>query len=273
MHKFCVFCGNKPQQKNVEHVIPRWLIELTGNPKREALFGPFWNDKEEQLEIAKFPFDQFGFPACEECNNKFSSLEAEAKRVVETLLEGLPLLANDFSILLTWLDKVRIGIWLGAYYLHREVSDIEPHMFIGDRIDKTDRLVFIYKSNSTIKRLTFLGTMTPAYQYVPCCFTLLVNNFAFFNASADFLISKHLGLPYPKKVSWEEWPKQVFLLVPGKEHVSLPLIRSKFDSHCTQIYQPMFAREAVRNASLDWYKTDYVKSMAADVSNGIGFVA
>ena len=272
MHKFCVFCGNKPRQKNVEHVIPQWLIELTGNPKREAIVGPFWNDKKEQLETSRIPFDQFGFPACDECNNKFSNLEAEAKRIVEAFLQRLPLSANDFSTFLTWLDKVRIGIWLGAYYLHRKVSDIEPHMFIGDRIDKTDRLVFIYRSDSKIKRLTFLGTMTPAFQYLPSCFTLLVDNFAFFNAASDFLISKHLGLPYPRKVSWYEWPKLVFTLVPGKEHAALPLVRSKFDPHCTQIYQPMFARAATRSAGLDWYGTDYVKSIAADVTNGIGKV-
>ena len=26
MAKYCVFCGNKPQDKNKEHIIPRWLI-------------------------------------------------------------------------------------------------------------------------------------------------------------------------------------------------------------------------------------------------------
>ena len=31
MDKFCVFCGNKPKGKNNEHIIPKWLIEFTGD--------------------------------------------------------------------------------------------------------------------------------------------------------------------------------------------------------------------------------------------------
>jgi hypothetical protein len=37
------------------------------------------------LEIKEFAFDQFQFPACEACNQKYSSLEIKAKDVVQRL--------------------------------------------------------------------------------------------------------------------------------------------------------------------------------------------
>jgi len=32
MDKFCIFCGDKPQSKNLEHIIPQWLLKMTGDP-------------------------------------------------------------------------------------------------------------------------------------------------------------------------------------------------------------------------------------------------
>ena len=42
MAKYCMFCGNKPQDKNKEHIIPRWLIannNLTITPEIPAKQG------------------------------------------------------------------------------------------------------------------------------------------------------------------------------------------------------------------------------------------
>ena len=39
LEKRCIFCGKKPSEKNREHIIPRWLIALTGDPKREWYLG------------------------------------------------------------------------------------------------------------------------------------------------------------------------------------------------------------------------------------------
>ncbi len=35
MAKFCIFCGNPPKDKNAEHVIPQWLINITGKRSRQ----------------------------------------------------------------------------------------------------------------------------------------------------------------------------------------------------------------------------------------------
>ena len=37
--KICVFCGKKPIEKTNEHIIPLWLIEYTGDPKRKIFLG------------------------------------------------------------------------------------------------------------------------------------------------------------------------------------------------------------------------------------------
>jgi hypothetical protein len=42
MDKFCVFCGKKPQSKNREHIIPQWLIALTGDPNRDVYLVRKW---------------------------------------------------------------------------------------------------------------------------------------------------------------------------------------------------------------------------------------
>ena len=37
--KFCVFCGKPPDGKTREHVVPYWLLEMTGDPTRVVAFG------------------------------------------------------------------------------------------------------------------------------------------------------------------------------------------------------------------------------------------
>jgi hypothetical protein len=240
--KFCVFCGEKPSFKTAEHIIPRWLVEITGDPKRDGRFGPYWNPVTDKFEYLRIPFDQFKFPSCEKCNHHYSNLEVKSKSVIELLLQERKLAQADLSHLLSWLDKIRVGLWLAIFYLHRKRSDIEPHMFIDSRIDLPDRMVLIYKSNRRAQRLNFTGIDTPAFQYNPICFALLINNFVLMNLSTDFLFSKRIGLPYPEKSFWGDWPQIKFSMVRGSQRVRLPLIRWGFNTRCTQIYQPMFTR-------------------------------
>ena len=79
MEKFCVFCGKKPQAKTVEHIIPKWLIELTGDPKRIGFFGVKY---EEGFPKRKFSLNQFQFPSCSTCNAFFSDLENNTKKII-----------------------------------------------------------------------------------------------------------------------------------------------------------------------------------------------
>ncbi len=270
--KFCVFCGEPPAKKTSEHVIPRWLIELTGDPKRLGNFGPLWDDTNQRLYMGQFSFDQFKFPACKSCNEEQSGFEAEAKNTIESILRGEELSANALRLLLSWLDKVRVGLWLGSYYFKRAIADIEPHLFINNRMNTSDRLVFIYKSQAPVAGLGFPGANTPIFGYLPVCFALRVNEFTFFNISTDFILARRMGLPYPIRMQWGEWPEIMFELTDGRERVTMPLIRKSFRTRCTQIYQPMIRSEYLQGDVASLYSTDYTRSMMKDVVTGEGNV-
>jgi hypothetical protein len=194
MEKFCVFCGNKPQKKNNEHILPQWLIELTGDPKRVVRLG---DDKTKKgFPTRSFSFDQFKFPSCTSCNEEFSDLETYAKIIVDKIMLLDDLSAAELSVLLDWFDKIRIGIWLGFFYLDKNWAGIKPLFYIRQRMGEHDRLLCIYKASSDRKCLTFVGCDTPLFYYAPCCFTLRINSFYFFNMSYPFLFARRMGLPY-----------------------------------------------------------------------------
>lgn len=158
---------------------------MTGDPKRTLnLPFPYVGRDSPERAIA---FDAFHFPACSECNNGFAKSEDDAKKVVEKILQHAPLSATDFDTLLGWLDKVRIGLWLGFLYLGKNPFSISPNFHIANRAAK-DRAVVIYRADDQRTGLHFQGTNTPMFHHLPCCFTLVINEFYFFNVSADFLV-------------------------------------------------------------------------------------
>ena len=114
--RVCVFCGQAPKQKNREHVVPHWLLALTGDPNRKTYLGRNWSHPDLPLRV--YSFDSFAFPACESCNHLHSRLESDAKRVLTALLELSAVSGDDLGILLDWFDKVRVGLWLGLLYLN-----------------------------------------------------------------------------------------------------------------------------------------------------------
>ena len=90
--KFCVFCGKKPKNKTKEHILPKWLIKLTGKPNRQINvgldFSNFLSNKNFQFKIRKYSINSFTLPACEECNIKYSNLEAKVKLIMEKILSN-----------------------------------------------------------------------------------------------------------------------------------------------------------------------------------------
>jgi hypothetical protein len=270
MSDFCVFCGEKPTAKTKEHVIPQWLIELTGDPHRKGTFGPIWTGK--GFEFRQFPFRHFAFPACEQCNQRMSKLEDSAKRVLIDILAEKALSATDICVLLSWLDKVRIGLWLAYLYIQKNACDISPNFYINSRIDGSDRMVLIYKSDYSYRRTTFDGAQFPAFQYIPSCFCLSVNNFHFFSVATHLLLSKRLGLPYATGASYTNTPLFKFEVVEGRERMIYPPMRIRYERACSQIFQPMFTMVKERASEWAEYETDYVKSMMMDHKRGIGKV-
>ena len=268
---FCVFCGKPPKKGTKEHIIPRWLIQLTGDPKRKGIFGPFWNQETGEMENKKFAFDAYAFPACEICNQRYSGLEGDAKRIVHEVLAGNPLAASDIELLLTWLDKVRVGSWLISYSIMKNPLGIRPLFYINWRVDACDRMVLIYRSDFNGTRLAVEGTTVPAFHLQPSCFSLIVNDFVFLNVSTDFLVSERLGLPYASSRSYTDSEALSVAVSSGRERIRTPLVRLQYDQRCSQIFQPMLTRTDIRT-SFPLYDTDYVKSLSRDHSRGIGKV-
>lgn len=190
--KFCIFCGETPSDKNKEHVIPRWLIELTGNPKRKGCFG-----KNEHS------FDQFVFPSCKKCNDEFSNLEAKSCEVMKKILVEIKVSSDDLLILLDWFDKVRVGLWLGFSYTLKDRFKVgpknngtRPNFFIKQRVGLFDRALIIQQTDCDFKRINFIGADTISFNFAPSVFNLIINNFYFTNISSLSFLSQRLGFPY-----------------------------------------------------------------------------
>lgn len=129
MKKICVFCGRQRRGKSLEHVLPQWLIELKGNPKRTAEFG-YEKSEKGKFVRRRFAFDALKFPSCEECNRKFAILEEVVKPIMQTMMLEGSLSESELSTLLDWFDKVRIGLWLGFLYLSKNPLEIRPHYYV-----------------------------------------------------------------------------------------------------------------------------------------------
>jgi hypothetical protein len=259
-------------------VIPRWLIELTGDPKRKARFGPVFDENSRKLSIKEFNFDSFAFPACKSCNEEFSKVEGSLKRVFGCLLNGEAVSRDQFALLLRWFDKVRVGLWLSTLCLLKNLNDIKPHFYINSRVDVSDRMLLIYRSDFEEERLSIGGCDSLSFHYTPSCFLLVVNNCYFLNTSFDFLVSKGFGLPYPRRIFYVLDPVSgdylgaTDKLVRGLESVSEPVVGLDYDPRCAQVFQPMFGKPTIRSHFSSLYDTDYVRSICIDHAKGIGQV-
>lgn len=194
--RFCVFCGRPPKEKNREHVLPMWLIGLTGDPKRVVNFGvnPLTGKQ------PRFNWSNFVFPSCTSCNERYAELEGAVKPIVERLIQRRAVDGYEFIRLLDWLDKVRIGLWLGYLYIHRNPADISPRFHIESRIGLKDRMAAIYFIETKRKGLGAYAAETLCFQIFPCCFSLNINNVHILNMSWDFMCAAACGFPFPRKM-------------------------------------------------------------------------
>ena len=166
--KICVFCGKEPDSKNKEHVMPQWLMNHVGIAGKKVRFG----FNKATGKPREFTYKSFTFPACEKCNTAFSCLEIEAKPIILRLLAEEGLSKNDFHVLLSWFDKVRIGLWLGFYYLDKNYGGISPNFHIQTRIGSQDRMLHIVKVDNHEMELSFRGCDSIAFHFVPICFSM-----------------------------------------------------------------------------------------------------
>lgn len=267
----CIFCGQRPINKNKEHVLPRWLLEMTGDPKRPVKI-PYLAHIRKGLPDS-LAFDSLKFPACARCNSEFSDVENEAKVIVSKMLRFEEIDDRQINTFLNWLDKVRIGLWLGILALTDNPLNITPKFQIATRVAAKDRMVVIHRCEEGPTGLMVFGTHLPMFWYHPVCFGLMINHLSFLNASTDFLISRRLGFPYPEKTIPNPDGSSVVEMARGMERYLLPLIRMPYELDGTEIFQPMFhhslSLEGSDNLS-SLYETKYVERHSMSHPDGIG---
>jgi len=267
MKKFCVFCGKSPENKNKEHVLPQWLIKMTGDSKRIATFGVDFS--KQPFTPRQFSFDALTFPACSHCNEAFGSLESATEPVVRRLLSNQAVSADDLTILLDWLDKVRVGLWLGYLYLDKNPMGITPSFHIQNRVGQVDRMVAIIKLTNPSVGLSFFGPESKFYHLTPTCLGLRVNGLCLVNASGISLCSRRLGFPFAEPVSLRDDHKLEVSFHPGTERIMYPVERSATLPNIVSLYQPIY-RPLLENDAREYLETAWVASHTADSQRGYG---
>jgi hypothetical protein len=126
----CIFCGEAPESKTKEHIFPQWLLKMTGFHSKNTSVGTSWATGKEII----FPAKNYTFPACDACNKNFASLEGTVKGIIERLSDYADISGEDLELLLDWFDKIRIGAWLGIYYMNKSFFNQPPNHYINDRV-------------------------------------------------------------------------------------------------------------------------------------------
>lgn len=177
----------------MEHVLPMWLLEATGDPNRRILF---WPDPLTAKRTVR-PASTFKFPACDPCNQSYGTgLEAQAQKIVSAVSRGESITVANAYRLLDWLDKVRVGLWLAYQTLHDE-GDFKPRFHIDTRLGRKDRLAVIsVDPNFKGKRLVVAGTENNIFRRSQFGIFLRINNVKIVSMSGDFLMARETGLPY-----------------------------------------------------------------------------
>jgi hypothetical protein len=268
--KFCIFCGKHPEGKNKEHVIPEWLIELTGDPNRKARFG--FDLRSDPPKWREFSFDSLTFPACAKCNNDFSNLESKAKVVIESVLGHQPLSELQLCVLLDWLDKVRVGLWLGYLYLDGNPQSIRPQYHIATRIGQTDRTLGILRIRNKSRGINFCGPESPCFQNQPTCFALIVNDICFYNVAGLSLCSRRLGFPHITPKHLRDDGKLEVVVSGGTERLIRPVIRNLTVPQMTLFHQANLPQWFTTDRESNLFYTEWVKTRSLDWKGGHGGV-
>ncbi|MDH4201627.1 MAG: hypothetical protein OEV87_01900 [Phycisphaerae bacterium] len=199
--KECVFCGLKPNNKTKEHVLPQWLLEFTGDKKREITLNVY--TPEAGMKQHTLAFDNLVFPACDTCNNNFSHLEDKVKIIFQKVNTGLKINAEEAEKLLDWFDKIRVGMWLGGLMWSKNWMGIAPNYRIQERNGLTDRVLYIGHTNEQAKGLNFSNITDVIFMGNPLFLFLRVNNLSFLNLVGLGIAAGSMGLPKIKPIKRE----------------------------------------------------------------------
>lgn len=258
MAQKCIFCGNKPQNKNKEHVIPQWLSKYLGRYKSvctKSTSGDF-----------ELTFAQLTFPACKACNDADSQLEGESKIIVEKLMESKSVTGQEINTLMNWFDKLRVGLWLGQLTLMKKLDLMDPNFYINDRMATKDRMLIIERVKDIGNGLGLIGNDTNMFLFSPCAFQVWFNDVLITNVSTDGLVSGKLGFPKLSKIQSTGYRGATATISKGANRTVHPVVMNIDGTNKTVIYQPIF-KQYMPNAL---YDTPYVQQHCYDYNSGLG---
>ncbi|WP_353157089.1 hypothetical protein [Salinisphaera shabanensis] len=251
--------------------MPKWLIRLTGKPDRDAFFGYSKDLENSTFEARTYAFDQFTFPACLACNQRYSQLETDAKNYLTNVIDAKAIKSEELSTLLDWFDKVRVGLWLGMRVLDKNSADVEPNFHIEKRMGQFDRLLIVEKSDIAHQALNFGGTDTFSFAITPSAFFLRVNNYYFTNISYMFLCSRRLGFPFPRTTKLMPDSDKIEVdLSEGRERLMTPILRKKICEQGPCVFQQMYPPAGLTEGGRTAYESSYVAEHSLDQARGAG---
>jgi hypothetical protein len=172
---------------------------------------------------------------------------------------------------LDWLDKVRIGFWLGVLTLNNNAFGIAPKFFISQRVGAHDRVVSVFLDSYESIGLSLSGPFTTAFSFLPSCFVIRINNLCLFNASCPFMVSKNCGFPFPVTVCERLADgKYIMDFDEGRQELGqtiLDLPTPPWQASVT-VGQAIFSEALPENK--EGYDTVYIRSHSRDWDRGLG---
>lgn len=271
MKKTCVFCGAPPEGKSVEHIIPEWLLALTGGRNRLGVFGARSDPDRPRL----FPWAKFHFPACDQCNKAAGKHEGRISPIVAALLEGRPVTGLEFDELLDWFDKVRVGFWLARRYLDGNAFGVEPNFHIRDRMGRDDRCLAIYRTNDASEPLLFTGTSGPSFQFSPTAIGLRIRDLVFVNISTVGLCARGMGFPVVEDRRWTDITQSLMMATVRRGCSSLtppllecPPLPPQGTTLCQSIH-----RRALESETRVYYQEEYAVAQSHGMPYGRSRIA
>ena len=136
---------------------------------------------------------RIGRQACEACNSASSDLEGRARATYVKIRDGSELSLSDGRTLLDWLDKVRVGLWLWALDVGKDIFTFQPKFQITERNAHEDRILLAakYAAGAPMRGLAIWGA-SHFFIWSPSAIGFLINNIVLISISSDFLVSRHL---------------------------------------------------------------------------------
>jgi hypothetical protein len=93
-------------------------------------------------------------------------LETRASRTLQTVMAHEPVSEAALRTLLDWLDKVRIGLWLGDMMRNKDFLSVERYFHISQRMGQKDRCAFLFTSRSPEKVLLLPGYSLSCFIFI-----------------------------------------------------------------------------------------------------------